>query len=69
MCERAAILGSDGDHVLCSKKGVVSKDFVCSRFSFDPLKFEPGEKVRLTLDVGLGDGTEGHDEENAPSGK
>lgn len=47
MCERAAILGSDEEHVLCAKKGIVDKDHVCSRFSFDPLKFEPDTKVRL----------------------
>ena len=47
MCERAAILGSDEEHVLCAKKGIVDRDFVCSRFSFDPLKFEPDAKVRL----------------------
>ena len=47
MCERAAILGSDEEHVLCSKKGIVDRDFSCSRFSFDPLKFEPDAKVKL----------------------
>ena len=45
MCERAAILESDAEHVLCGKKGIVAKDFVCSRFSFDPLKYVPGEKA------------------------
>ncbi|MBO4216567.1 MAG: hypothetical protein J5940_01330 [Clostridia bacterium] len=47
MCERAAILESDEEHVLCMKKGIVAKDFACSRFSFDPLKFEPDTKVKL----------------------
>ena len=47
MCERAAVLESDGEHVLCRRKGIVEKDFVCSRFSFDPLKFDPGTKAKL----------------------
>ena len=49
MCERAAVLESDAEHVLCRSKGIVGKDYVCSRFSFDPLKFDPGEKARLPV--------------------
>ena len=47
MCERAAVLESDAEHVLCRRKGIVARDFVCSRFSFDPLKFDPGEKAKI----------------------
>ena len=71
MCEHAAVLESDGEHVLCRRKGIVAKDFVCSRFSFDPLKFEPGAKAKLPPIDGAGDETDGACGEDAdlPSGE
>ena len=36
-CENAALLHSE-DYVLCEKKGVVAANFVCRKFSYDPLK-------------------------------
>ncbi len=41
---------SDGDAVLCSKKGIVSAGFVCKKFTYDPLKREP---KRLSKEVKL----------------
>ncbi len=37
---------SDGDTVLCGKKGIVSADFVCRKFTYDPLKREPKRLVK-----------------------
>ncbi len=33
--------------VLCKKQGLVRDDFVCRRFSYDPLKREPAGKAIL----------------------
>ncbi|MBQ9941126.1 MAG: hypothetical protein IJO74_06270 [Clostridia bacterium] len=46
----------DGEHYLCKKKGIVSPEFVCKSFIFDPLKkdisvrivpqnFDPGDFI------------------------
>jgi hypothetical protein len=34
-------LSPDKESVLCLKKGIVSLDFSCKRFKYDPLKREP----------------------------
>ena len=39
-CEEAKTL-SDGDTMLCSKKGVVPSGHSCRRFRYDPLKRAP----------------------------
>ncbi len=39
-CDKSVLL-SDRDTVLCSKFGVVSCDYVCRRFRYDPLKRVP----------------------------
>lgn len=44
-CENGKCL-IDGESVLCKHKGIVSCDFVCRRFVFDPLKVE---KEAVTL--------------------
>ncbi len=36
-------LSSDGENILCIKKGVLSRDFSCKKFSYDPLKRIPRE--------------------------
>ena len=43
-CEQSVVLfntGNDSDKVLCKKKGVVSGDYVCRKFVYDPLKRVP----------------------------
>lgn len=44
-CERAKTL-SDPDVMLCGRHGVVSADYCCRRFRYDPLKRTPGRAVR-----------------------
>ena len=39
-CESAALIGDD-NNVLCCKRGVVSAEYKCRKFSYDPLKREP----------------------------
>lgn len=39
-CERSASL-RDREHVLCSSRGVVSANYICRKFSYDPLKRNP----------------------------
>ena len=39
-CEKATPLATDGK-LVCAKKGVVSADFKCRRFIYDPLKRAP----------------------------
>lgn len=36
-CEEATLL-RDGENVLCRRYGVVHEEYVCRRFSYDPLK-------------------------------
>ena len=40
-CERATTL-HNGEEMLCSKYGIVSGDYVCRSFCYDPLKRDPG---------------------------
>lgn len=34
-------LSADNDKILCPKLGVLSRDFSCKKFSYDPLKRMP----------------------------
>ncbi len=34
-------LSADGKMILCSKMGVLNKDFSCRKFKYDPLKRTP----------------------------
>ena len=34
-------LSPDGEGVLCSKKGIVEKDFCCKKYKYDILKRQP----------------------------
>lgn len=45
-CEKGTpIPSSDGESlVICSKKGLVSGDYVCGAFIYDPLKRDPKRK-------------------------
>ena len=45
LCEYANHL-QDVNYVLCSKKGVVSADFCCKKFCYDPLKRQP-KRIRV----------------------
>ena len=45
LCEHANHL-QDVKFVLCSKKGVVSAEFCCKKFSYDPLKRQP-KRIRV----------------------
>lgn len=47
-CENASPLYG-GEQVLCRKKGVVSEQFLCSKYQFDPLKYIPAERPTLPL--------------------
>jgi|GEM_PF-2008730 len=38
-CANAAEM--DADHMICKKKGIVSKEKRCLSFSYDPLKRDP----------------------------
>jgi len=40
-CEYSAVLCEE-DRVLCEKKGIVSAEYVCRAFRYDPLKRVPG---------------------------
>ncbi len=48
-CQYAAPL-VDNDRLLCGKKGIVSAEYVCKKFAYDPLKREP---KRLCKEVRL----------------
>ncbi|NLK40200.1 MAG: hypothetical protein GX303_08200 [Clostridiales bacterium] len=39
-CERSASL-RDPNNVLCSSRGIVSVNYICRKFSYDPLKRRP----------------------------
>ncbi len=43
-CARASEI-ADRDEMLCKKRGVVAKDFVCRSFVYDPLKRVPRRRV------------------------
>lgn len=47
-CERATLLASE-DYVLCAKKGVVSQNYVCRRFLYDPMKRTPQKMPPIPL--------------------
>ena len=40
---------SDGQTILCPKKGVVTSGYSCRRFQYDPLKRKPQKPVRQTF--------------------
>lgn len=39
-CERAALINDD-ENVLCSERGIVSSEYCCRKYSYDPLKRAP----------------------------
>lgn len=39
-CEHATIIHDDAN-VLCERHGIVSREYACKRFSYDPLKRVP----------------------------
>ncbi len=39
-CEHAAII-NDENNVLCEQRGIVSREYKCKKFAYDPLKREP----------------------------
>ncbi|MDD6800086.1 MAG: hypothetical protein PUE85_06700 [Firmicutes bacterium] len=39
-CENASII-NDESNVLCSRKGIVNREYCCRRFQYDPLKRVP----------------------------
>ncbi len=48
-CEHAAPT-YEPDKMLCSKRGIVSCSYKCSRFVYDPLKRIPRRVKKLTLE-------------------
>ena len=51
-CEHASPI-SETDSYICRKKGVVSYDFTCRKFSLDPMKLSPvlpANKLRFSVD-------------------
>ena len=46
-CENASVLNGD-DNLLCKYKGIVSEDFVCRKYVYDPLKRIPMPKPSIT---------------------
>ena len=62
-CEYASPLHND-EEMLCRFKGVVSSEYVCRKFIYDPLKRRPmTRKPLLTLDI-LDDGAISDDTQN-----
>ena len=45
-CENATILQSD-DNLLCKYKGIVSEDYFCRKYIYDPLKRQPKPKNEI----------------------
>ena len=45
-CENAAAI-RDGETMICTKKGVVSADYHCRKYAFDPLKRQPRPRPKL----------------------
>lgn len=39
-CENATVI-SDDDYILCSRHGIVSKQYHCKKYAYDPLKRVP----------------------------
>ena len=40
---------SDEQTILCPKKGVVTYEYACRRFQYDPLKRKPKKPIRQTF--------------------
>lgn len=40
---------SDGKNILCPKRGVVTSEYYCRYFQYEPLKREPKKPVRQTF--------------------
>ena len=40
---------SDEQTILCPKKGVVTCEYACRRFQYDPLKRKPQKPIRQTF--------------------
>ena len=49
-CEKATSLATDGDHMLCKKRGIVECSYSCRKFSYDPLKRKPMQPKITHLD-------------------
>ncbi len=47
-CENGELL-CDDQYVLCHKKGVVRSDFLCKKFSYDPLRRCPRNDPKIEL--------------------
>ena len=45
-CEHASET-SDGMAMLCKKRGIMTKDYYCGKFIYDPLKRDPVRPPRL----------------------
>lgn len=48
LCEYATHLCGNEERFLCTKSGVVASDYICRKFSFDPLKRRPLPKPQMT---------------------
>jgi hypothetical protein len=48
-CEHSSSLLTD-EQVLCSRKGVVSSEYKCRKFIYDPLKRAPKRPPKLDLE-------------------
>ncbi len=40
-------LTSDGEAVLCVKKGIMKPDYSCGKYKYDPLKRKPEKKAQI----------------------
>lgn len=45
LCTHALTI--DDTHILCDKRGVVSPDYKCLRFKYDPLRRVPKPKLKV----------------------
>ncbi len=45
-CENATVLKGTGD-ILCKHKGIVSEDYVCRKYVYDPLKRQPKAPLKI----------------------
>lgn len=46
-CENSTRLCDDGK-MLCKLKGVVSEEYLCTKYKFDPLKYIPSPRIPLS---------------------
>ena len=46
LCENASVL-KGGNGILCKQKGIVSEDYSCRKFVYDPLKRTPKLPPRI----------------------